>query len=254
MTTFPLNHQPGHRAETICVGVALAGFLVAAAPFWVGKEWGSGRFALVLIGATVGLTALVVIPYFRGRRRVAAELAAADDLLARWEFAPAEWNAWVAVDARRESRAKWQLFALVLGWSVVIGAGFAWADPGPGTVVLGVLVGLCGVIAVVNAAVLRRQRHRRLLGPSEVRIGRDGLRIGDELHVWRGFGARLESAGIAPGHPPVLEIVYSTRAKNQRQIHTVCVPIPRGEEGRAAEVAARLRVGRTARGAPEEGR
>lgn len=254
MTTLPLNPKPGHRAETMCVGVALAGLLAAALPFWFGEEWGSGRFALVLVGATVGLTALVVIPYFRGRRRVATDLAEANSLLARWEYAAGEWNDWVTVEARRESRAKWQLYALVLGWSVVIGAGFAWADPGPGTVVLGVLLGLCGVIAVLNAAMLRRQRQRRLKGPREVRIGRAGLRLGGELHIWQGFGARLERAAVDAGPPPVLEIVYSTRAKNQRQFNTVCVPIPRGGESRAVEVAAALRVGPTSRsGDGEEG-
>lgn len=232
---------PRSTAEKVCWGVALLGVAATVAPFTVLASLGSGRFALVLLGPLAALTALLVIPLFRGRQRVAAALADDRQLLARWALSEGEWLAWVGEDAGRERRAKWQLFAVVLFFSVGIGMFFVWMDPSAGPVVLGVLLGLCAIIAaVIPWRVGYQERHRRQ-GEREVRIGRDGLRLGRELHVWRGYGARLEQVEVGSGTPPFIEISYSTRAKNQRQINVVRVPIPRGGDVLAAEVVVQLR-------------
>ncbi|MBL9209212.1 MAG: hypothetical protein JNL92_02025 [Opitutaceae bacterium] len=229
------------RGEKGCWFAAALGAVLAAAPFLALESFGQGRYALVLIGITTALTALMVIPYFRNRARVVADLDTDDRLLARWTVPEANWQAWVEADDQVERRLKWKLFFVVLGFSVVIGGGFALADPEAGPVVLAVLLGLCAIIVVIILVTTRRQKRRRLAGPREVRIGCDGLRLGGELHVWNGFGARLESVELHEGPPLGLEFVYSTRAKNQRQINSVRVPVPSGEDARAAHVVAHLR-------------
>ena len=229
------------RGEKVCWFTAVLGAALTAAPFLALESLGDGRYALVLIGITASLTALLVIPYFRNRARVVADLDADDRLLARWTVPEAEWQAWVAADNVLERRLKWRLFAVILGFSVVIGGGFFLADPEPGLVVLGVLLAVCAIIVVAIVVTTRRQRRRRLAGLREVRIARDGLRVGGEIHVWNGFGARLEGVEVHDGSPLCLEFVYSTRAKNQRQINSVRVPVPSGEDARAADVVARLR-------------
>lgn len=234
--------------EVVCWILAGAGAVVAGAPFLWGESVGMGRYVLVLLGALLTGTALLVIPLYRARQRVTAALASDGELLGRWEVPADEWSAWVAEDAGRERSMKWQLFGTVLAFSVGIGGFFAWMDREAGPIVLAVLLGLCAVIAFAIVVGTRHQQRRRQGGPREVRIGRDGLRLGDELHVWEGFGARLEGVEVVAGHPPCLEIVYSTRAKNQRQINSVRVPIPRGGDAAAAEVVARLRARGTGSG------
>jgi hypothetical protein len=69
-----------------------------------------------------------------------------------------------------------------------------------------------------------------------VRIAADGLRLGQELHVWRGFGARLESVDF-DAEARRLVFSYSTRAKNQRQLNVVRVPVPVDATGLALDIA-----------------
>jgi len=232
--------SPQSKATLWCLLLSLTGGILAVAPFFVGESMGQGRFALVLIGALIGLTALAVIPYFRNRTRVATELLDETKLLAHWTLTEGEWTAWMQLDEAAERRSKWKLFGVVAFFCVVIGGGFAWADPDAGFVVLGVLLGLCMVIAVIIPWSLRYTRARRLTAAREVRISTNGLSLGSELHIWHGFGARLEEASIQDGPPCLLEIIYSTRAKNQRAIREVRVPVPDSQRAVAEKVAITL--------------
>jgi hypothetical protein len=81
-------------------------------------------------------------------------------------------------------------------------------------------------------------RKHRLKARAEVRIGEDGLLLGNEFHQWRGWGARLEQCEVDTGHPPFLAFTYSTPAKHGRQINTVRVPIPRNHDDEAAGLVA----------------
>jgi hypothetical protein len=229
--------SPKSKATAWCLGVAVLGALLALAPYTLQDTAGQGRHALVLIGALIGLTSLILIPYFRNRANVAEELLDEAQLLAHWTLSEEEWTAWISLDESAERRAKWKLFGLVLFFCVSIGGCFAWVDPKAGTIVLGVLLTLCVVIAVVIPWTLHSRRHGRLRAPREVRICKDGLRLGAELHIWHGFQARLEDVGLEEGPPCLLEVVYSTRAKNQRQLHELRVPVPAGRRQEALKVA-----------------
>jgi len=231
---------PKSKATAWCLAVSLGGALLAITPFFVGASFGQGRFSLVLIGALACLTALCLIPYFRNRSQVATDLLDETQLLAHWTLSEHEWTAWMSHDESAERRLKWRLFGLIFFFCLVIGAVFVWGDPKAGPIVLGVLLCLCALIAIIIPWTLRSRRLNRLKAPREVRICANGLRLGEELHVWHGFSARLEQVAMRDGPPCLLEIVYSTRAKNQRQFHEVRVPVPHGKNQAAVELAGRL--------------
>lgn len=229
------------RAEWVCWACAVTGLALAAFPFLGGEALGSGRYALVLLGLLVGISAVVVIPLFRTRARVAEGLGTEESLLARWTLTAEEWNSWIREDLERERRAKWRTWRVIFGFSLLIGGFFAVMDREAGPVVLAALLGLCALLAGVVLLSLRHQRRSRQQAPREVWITAEGLRLGGELHVWTGFGARLEGVSLVQGNPPCLDISYSTRAKNQRQMNSVRVPVARGAEAKAAEAVALLR-------------
>jgi hypothetical protein len=225
------------RAEKICWLVAAAGAAMLVGPFLAGDGLGEYRYPMVLLGALVLPSALLVIPLFRGRARVAAALAEEAELLAHWRLSEAEWAMFVSEDAAVERQAKWRLFRVVAALAIGIGGVFVAFDPGGGgPAVLAAMVGLCGLIAVAIVWGTRVQTRRRNAGPAEVRIAADGLRLGQELHVWRGFGARLESVDF-DAEARRLVFSYSTRAKNQRQLNVVRVPVPVDATGLALDIA-----------------
>jgi hypothetical protein len=235
--------KPGlSRGEKACWLLTLAGSAMVATPIVGGDQlasWNGAQYALGLVGVLIGLTAFISSFLFRRRRLVRDALFDDTKVLLRWTYDAAEWRSYSEEDFVRERKAKWKLFGVVAFFCVTIGGVFFVMDPHEGGPwVLGVLVGLCGVIAMVILLTTAAQRKRRLGGPGGVRIGEDGLWLSGELHVWNGFGARLESCGVIEGQPPCIEFVYSTPAKNQRQINSVRVPIPAGFDAEAAGLVA----------------
>ena len=61
-------------------------------------------------------------------------------------------------DLGRERRAKWQTWAVILGFSLLIGGFFAVMDHEAGPIVLGILLGLCLLLACVVWLVAAAER------------------------------------------------------------------------------------------------
>jgi hypothetical protein len=227
--------------EKVCWWLMLLGAAMVAAPFLAPdyfSGWNGGQFAMALVGCLVGPSAFFSSFLFRRRRLVRDQLFDDKRLLVRWTYTEAEWRSFTGQDYERERRDKWQLFRIVAFFCVVIGGAFAVCDWEGGRWVLAVLLGLVAVIAGVIVLTTRGQRQRREASGGEVRIGEDGLWLAGELHVWTGWGGRFERVLVVEGQPPCIEFVYSTPAKNQRQEHSVRVPIPTGYDAEAAGIVA----------------
>jgi uncharacterized membrane protein len=238
--------KPGlSPGEKTCWWLVLVGAAMAVAPFLapdVFRSWNGGQYAMGIVGLLIALTAFFSSFLFRRRRLVRDALLDDAKLLLRWSYDPAEWHRYTEEDFVRERKAKWALFGIVAFFCVVIGGFFFVMDPrGGGPWVLGVLLGLCAVISVVILLTTSLQRKHRLAGPGGARLGEDGLLLGGELHAWKGFGARLEGCNVVEGRPPCIEFVYSTPAKNGRQINSVRVPIPTGCEAEAEGIVGHFR-------------
>jgi len=95
-----------------------------------------------------------------------------------------------------------------------------------------VMLGLVALIALVILATTSSRRRRMQGQVGDVKLGEDGLLLAGELHIWKGWGARLEEVSVLDGNPPCLAFTYSTPSKNSRQITTVRVPIPRGKDAK----------------------
>jgi hypothetical protein len=234
---------PMTRAEKVCWTITLLGAAAVVAPFAFEEAMeplGDARFAGVMIGAMAGLTAFICAYMFRARGRVFERLRRGENLVARWTYAPDEWKSFAAEDDVRERSSKWKLFGIVAFFCVLFGVAFPFFDPENGWVVTMVMLGLVALIALVILATTSSRRRRMQGQVGDVKLGEDGLLLAGELHIWKGWGARLEEVSVLDGNPPCLAFTYSTPSKNSRQITTVRVPIPRGKDAEAADVAARF--------------
>jgi hypothetical protein len=231
------------RAEKVCWMIAVLGAACVAAPFLFEESLeplGELRWVGVLLGALIAPSAAISSFLFRGRAKARATLLDDKALLARWTYPAEEWASFVGEDDQRERGAKWKMFAIVAFWCVLFGIAFPIFDPEDGWWVTVVMFGLMAVIVVVILVGSAARTRNLARHAPEARIGEDGLLLAGELHLWRGWRARLEGVDVVTGHPPCLEITYSTPAKNQRQINTVRVPVPAGKDAEAAEIAAQL--------------
>jgi hypothetical protein len=237
-------------AEKISWMLAVLATVAVALPFCFSEAfrgWNGGQYAMAFVSMLIAPSALIAAFLFRARRRGRAALLEDKKILLRWTYGPDEWRKFVGEDFVRERQAKWQLYGIVAGFCVFFGVLFFVLDPHKGGPwVLGVMLGLCALLAFVIIASTRVTRNHRLQARAEVRIGEDGLLLGNEFHQWKGWGARLEKCEIDSRHPPFLAFTYSTPAKNQRQINIVRVPIPRDHDDEAAGLAAHFQQKRAA--------
>lgn len=229
------------RAEKVCWTLVVLGAAAMVAPFVFEESHeplGDARWAGVMTGAMVAPTAAICSFLFRARGRVRDRLLRDEGLLARWTCSPGEWRSYLGEDIERERGDKWRLYAIVAFWCVLFGVLFPIFDHDAGWWVTAIMAGLLAFIAllIVVSTAARKRRLARHAG--DIRVREDGLWLSGELHVWRGFGARLEGVELIEGTPPCLAFTYSMPAKNQRQRQTVRVPVAQGSEAQAADVAA----------------
>lgn len=224
----------------ISLGVGFLGVIMIIIPVmgWVDMMDFGG--AMIMVGLLLAITGPIVSLLFWHRSSVYDSLMKSSDLLADWTIDQILWQRFIADEKnyRREDKRGMQL--IILFFSVLFGTIFWWADPENGWVVALAMLVLNIIIAItawLTGFYLNKWTER---GEVKCRIGEKGLILADQLHVWTGWGARLEGTNIKPGQINLLEITYSTPNRYSRQYYTIRIPIPAGEEIEAEEVAKKL--------------
>jgi hypothetical protein len=220
---------------------------MATAPFVAGDAlapMGNGRFAMAFVGAIMGLSFFICTFLFRSRNRVRRELLAGRGLLVKWSYSDAEWRAFAGAEFRAQSGSKHKLLWFTAIFMVVVTIFYVVRDPKSGFIVGAVLLG-CWVLAWIAArATLRSSAVAQSDLSPEVRIGCDGLLIGDEMHVWRGWGNSFSKCELRDGPPRQLAICYLVPSGNAMVLRpqVVRVPVPAGREAEATEVIRQLQT------------
>ena len=224
--------------------VALVGLGLMLAP-WMSDAYdqalGNGAFALMFVGAIAGVTAFVMVFFFRARNRYRRALLADRGLLAHWQYSADEWRTFAGEERIRQAREQGHLLKITAIIMVVVGVPFVIADREAGLWVAAVLFAvwiLCWIVARLSRGSQAATRR----GPvPEARLGADALLLGNDLHVWRGWGNSLDGCAVEAGPPPCLAVAYSAPAgRGPRRQVTVRVPIPPGREAEAAEARRRI--------------
>lgn len=221
----------------ISLGVGFIGVALALIPIFGLVDIFDGGGAMIMIGILLAITGPVVSLLFWHRARVFDEIMNNDNRLLHWRFDESLWQRFVRdeKDFRADRRHGIQITILI--FSVLFGVIFWIADPEAGWVVLLTMLGLNVVIALVAMLSGRAVNKWENAKQVEFLMVKDGLIINGQLHVWSGWGARLEGAGTSGKKIELLEIVYSVPARYGRQSYTVRIPIPSGKQ-QEAEIAA----------------
>ena len=227
--------------ERVCLSLSVLGFGMAAAPFVADQAlapMGNGRFAMAFVGAIMGVSFFVCIFLFRSRNRVRRELLAGRGVLARWTYTGAEWRAFAGVEMKKQAGNRRFLLWVTAAIMAAVTLGYLVRDPSSGRVVGAVLAVLWLLCWFVSRASLHAQARARAGDGPLVLIGRDGLLLGAEAHIWRGWGNSLGSCELREGPPRVLAISYRVPSGNATILRTVVVrvPVPAGREAEAVEV------------------
>lgn len=233
--------------ERVCWILTLVGGGLATAPF-VAEDalapMGNGRFAMAFVGAIMGVTCFICTFLFRSRNRVRRELLAERGLLVKWSYTDEAWRAFAGKEFRAQSGSKNKLLWFTAVFMIAVTIFYVVRDPRSGLVV-GAVLSVCWVFAWIAArATLRSTAVAQGGTAPEVRIGRDGLLIGDEMHIWRGWGNSFSKCEVREGPPRELAICYLVPSGKAMVLRpqVVHVPVPAGHEAEAAEVVRQLQT------------
>jgi len=231
--------------ERVCWGLAILGAGMAAAPFVADealRPMGDARFALMVVGAVLAPTCFICAFLFRSRNRGRMRLLAGKDLFVRWNYTEEEWRAFAGGETERQAGEKrtllWITAAMMIVAIIVIAAVDRKASIFVGTILAATWI-LCLIAARVS---LRGSRRNARSAPPEARISADGLLLGAEFHLWRGWGNRFERCALDPGPPLQVAMVYSAPSRYSRTEVEVRVPVPAGREAEAEKLLARLQT------------
>jgi hypothetical protein len=221
------------------------GVFGAILPSAFGVDGMGGGYAIAFVSGFVALCGLITAAVFTARARILGRLLSGTGVLAHWIYPEGERADHVRKDLAEERKGSWTLLPIIAGFSLVIGVGFLIADPDAGRFALLALAGVVALLAVVAALAPRTRRARRLRAAAEAIVSLEGAYVLGILHTWRLLGARVEEAQIAEGLKPVLRVTYSAPALYgkffyTRRNYTVSIPVPRGEEERARDIARAL--------------
>lgn len=225
-----------------------AGVALMALPFvYHYPEEGAPFF---FIGSFVFLCGAIGLALFGWQMRTLGRILGGKDQLACWTYDPEEWKRFVAWEFTEETSEKRGLLMLVSAIILVVGGGF-WLvirDAAAAWVFV-FLIGLAALLWAVAWIVPRLTRRRNLKALGEVYIGRSGIYMNGAVHTWNLPGSRFESAAFIEKPFPLLVFVYSYLMVAGRALYvfrqaaTVRVPVPRGREVEAAELAGKFPEG-----------
>jgi hypothetical protein len=235
--------SPTRRVTQIFTVIAVLGIVAGIGGLMISSGTG---VAVGIIGLVVGVTCGIVAPilHVTGKKQIREiqALLAGENLLAHWTFDQDEWGRYTQNEHDRglnqaKKTALWT-FVIALGVMVLISL-FAGALTSPVVwlVILGVAVfftvifgGLLYIGAQSNYATNRR-------GAGEVYIGQTAVYFGTRLHTWKGAYTSLRKVLFELGDPSVVEFQYRVGTGDNASLQEVRIPVPRGRETEAQEVA-----------------
>jgi hypothetical protein len=161
-------------------------------------------------------------------------------VVARWTYDPDEWEAWTAREDAHRSRGAWAIpvVAALIGGGAGLRRG---VDAAIGAAAL-MAVFAAAMLAWSGRAAAGRQRDHRMRGGT-VTIATHAVLVDGGRDFWVDPSTRVARVQYLAEAQPVLAITvrYGGRAAYE---HTVRIPVPRGRDGEARELADRFAEGR----------
>jgi len=272
-------NNTSRRVIRVFLAIATGFAVIAIAPLvvlWIQSFRGGasadtrqGCFLMVWITSPLMLamlfSALLTIPTARKADREFDQFRGGD-LLVRWEYSPDFWLPYVEAETHRLRGASKGGFGLIFGPLGVLAlyiVYFVTRDSENKIEVIAIIVALLAglmSIYIVSAKAVIRFRRNALLDCPRAYIGRSAIYCGGIFDFWGSQLRALQSVRLLPGHAPpgVLEFVIGLTDRAAVAFNTVSIlamrpgflssysarqviPIPPGEESRAAEIVTLLR-------------
>lgn len=247
MTTHRNREQVGVYAGLLITAFGIA---LLIDPSLIEMDMLSGGYALRFVGMFVLLIGLLVTWMWRARAMVMAQLLAGENLLAHWTYPVAQAQQHAArtfAEAREQNRGLFiitTILIFLIGIPVLVipmwHELYVWPQPLAWTIIL-VYFALIPLLGLFAWGMPRLAYRRALQDGGDAYIARDGLFVNGALYTWQRPLSYLKGVRFyRDGKQPALEFDISNLTRLgilHYATSTVRVPVPRGQEEQAENVA-----------------
>lgn len=204
--------------------IGLAGLAMMFSPWLFNIDMMSGGAAMILVGLLLSLTGAITVVLYRKQAQRLENIFKGKDLLAHWELSEEEWQDFFPKEEeakRSQKKVLWFImtFFFILFSSIFF---FFFENSEDAFYFLLTMGGLWLFISVLLWVVQANTK----INPAnkDVYIGKQGLYVNGQAHLWVGVGCRLLSVEYLE-QDALLAFSYSSPAAYQSQIIEVLVPI-----------------------------
>lgn len=245
-----LDRRRNPQATGVWAGIILgvAGALLLIVPSIAGVDGMDGGFALAAFGLLLLITGVITLGLMLPRAARMRDMLAERNLLAHWTYDSVQMDEEAERIQEQWSERNRGLFLIVLGWMVVITAGFVVfmliageSDALP--LFLGIMGGVTLVVAAAAfgmPALMARQARR---SRQEALIAEGAVSFGGSLYTWGSRFEVLDEVRLLDDDRG-RRLAFHLRSRSGPYLqflpYLVEVPIPPGQEPVAAEVVRRL--------------
>jgi hypothetical protein len=226
-------------AMWVWVVITLAFIFGIFAPSILGVEGMHGGYAISSLCIFLAIIGIVVVFIYRSRASTLDAMLKHKNLLAHWTYTPQQWQDYTAKNSREEKSNSWGLYGLVMIIVIIVCFGFWLINRNSGILMIIMALGLAAILAMTILISTNYDHWQNKKYHGEVYITKNGALINRTLHIWHGWGARLEGVEYQE-KGRMMEITYSVPNRNMRSTHTVHIPVPSGLEEKAKRVMALL--------------
>jgi hypothetical protein len=237
-----MKDNPNRRKAIIWAIVMLLVIFAMFMPYLFGMYEFHDIYPYIAMGfIIIGIPGITVTIYYVQQARLLDRILKEDNILAHWIYSREEWDQYAETEYRVVNKENRALYYIVPALALLFGILYIVFSPKPYRswgIILFSFIALSPLVAWFSAWYDHR-RNRKYLG--EAYITRDAVYLSRRLATWRGLGRRLESVVVADNESQqLLVIIYSDPHGDDRQEYTIRVPVPRGQEKAAEEIAEKL--------------
>ncbi len=220
----------------ISIGALVLALLFAS--FFLIGHFTFGRFFPVMLLPCLTFVGLIIsIALYHNSGKLDAILSG-KDLLLHWTYQPEEIETYAAKEHKRRNTVRYISLATCI-FILLVALLFTYDKNGIDYGAILEIAILFLIIVIFLVKILPAMGYGQS-GVTEFYLAQNGALFVGTFHVWRVFGAHLESINFKEGKPATLEIVYSVCTENGSRNISLCIPVPEKREKEALNATKKL--------------
>lgn len=240
-----MKNNPNRRKAIIwAIVTPLAIFAIIILNIFGEDSFPGWYIVIPLVSIIIPIASITVIIYYIFQARQLDQILKGDNLLAHWTYSREEWNQYAETDHRAANRKNREWYYSFSAAALICGILFVVLKQEPKRPLFIILFCMFAPVPLVMWFSAWNNYRRNKKHPGEAYITPDAVYLNGRLVTWRGPGRELESVVVADNESQQLLVVtYSDEGKN-KITYTSRVPVPRGQEKAALEIAEKLNYSR----------